>query len=167
MASIYDIDRRITDCIEGGFALDEETGEVWEGAEGLAALQMERRDKVEGVALWIKEQERLADAIMGEETALRRRRKAVEARCKSIREYLAQAVADEPSRRFETARVKLGVRRCESVEVYDEDMVPPDYIRTAVVERSSVDKPMVREWLRAGHEVPGCRLVTRDSLQVM
>lgn len=165
MTSLYDIDRRISDVIEQGFAADEETGEVWQGTEGLESLQMERAAKLEGVALWLKERERFAAALRAEEDALKARRMAEERRCESIRAYLAQAVQDEPKRRFETPRVRLTLRRSTSVDVQDPALVPDSCVR--VEERRTVDKAAVKAALRAGRDVPGCRLVETDRLQVM
>ena len=45
MRALYDIDAAILDCV------DQETGEILD-PEKLDALQMEREQKLEGVALW-------------------------------------------------------------------------------------------------------------------
>lgn len=63
MASIYEIDQQIMQCI------DFETGEIVD-AEKLNALQIEKDKKIEGIACWIKNLNAEAQNIKAEEQAL-------------------------------------------------------------------------------------------------
>ena len=61
MASIYEIDQQIMQCI------DFETGEIVD-AEKLNALQIEKDKKIEGIACWIKNLNAEAQNIKAEGT---------------------------------------------------------------------------------------------------
>ena len=57
--TLYEIDQQLLDCI------DLETGEIID-AEKLTELTMERDEKIEKVALWIKELKAEAEALKAE-----------------------------------------------------------------------------------------------------
>ena len=59
MANLYEIDKKILECITN--CIDPDTGEIT-NSEQLEALQMERQTKLENVALYIKNLK--ADATM-------------------------------------------------------------------------------------------------------
>lgn len=63
MATLYEIDEEILNCV------DMETGEIID-VERLGQLQLAREDKVEGIALWIKNLLSDVDAIKSEEEKL-------------------------------------------------------------------------------------------------
>ena len=59
MSSLYEIEKGIIELLENGFnaaCVDQETGEIDEtrAAEYLEALQLERGEKVESIAIYIK-----------------------------------------------------------------------------------------------------------------
>ena len=66
---LYEIDRSIQEILDN-MSVDAETGEVTLDEEGLAALQLAREQKLEGVALCIKNLSAEAEAIRNEEKAL-------------------------------------------------------------------------------------------------
>lgn len=69
---LYEIDARIASLV------DPETGELMD-YEAFARLQMEREEKVEGLALWVKDLTARAKAVKEEADALTERRRALEA----------------------------------------------------------------------------------------
>lgn len=68
MASLYQIDQAILEC------LDAETGEIID-AEKLDALFMEKNQKIENIALWIKNLQADALAYKAEKDAFAARQK--------------------------------------------------------------------------------------------
>ena len=161
MAKLYEIDRRILQVIESGFALDEDTGEVWE-SEDLEALEAERNEKLEACALYIKKLEADAAAIRAEETALAERRRSKERRADSLRSYVAASMQAAGQSSLETARCYLRFRRSESVEVTDAEALPAEMQSVKV----TPNKAAIRKALKAGHEVAGARLVENQNLQL-
>ena len=161
MAKLYEIDRRILQVIESGFAFDEDTGEVWE-SEDLEALEAERNEKLEACALYIKNLEADAAAIRAEETALAERRRAKERRAESLRAYVAASMQAAGQSSLDTARCSLRFRRSEAVEVTDAEALPAEMQSVKV----TPNKAAIRKALKAGHEVAGARLVENQNLQL-
>ena len=107
---LYEIDNQIQALLDG-MGVDGATGEVVLDVEALAALQLERQTKLEGIALYIKDISAFADDIRAEENALAERRKALEAKAERLKGYLASALGGE---KLETARVRVSVSKLAS-----------------------------------------------------
>ena len=60
--TLWEVDKRIRDILENGMHIDEETGEVLL-PEDLDSLNIERDEKIEGIALYVKNLKAEADAI--------------------------------------------------------------------------------------------------------
>ena len=77
MRALYDIDAAILACV------DQETGEIFDPAQ-LDALQMERAQKLEGVALWVKDLKAEAEAVKAEADKLNARKKAIDNKVEKV-----------------------------------------------------------------------------------
>ena len=110
--TIYEIDNEIMNCI------DMEIGEVID-TEKLNDLQMERDEKIENVALWIKELKAEAEAIKNEKQALAERQRVAENKAESLKNWLAYALNGE---KFKTSKCSVSYRNSESVEVTEEGL---------------------------------------------
>lgn len=159
--TLYEIDQAIMEC------LDMETGEILD-FERLNELNMAREQKIENVALYIKTLTAQADAIKAEENALAERRKAKENRVKGLKNWLAEALDGQA---FETAKVRLGFRKSEGVEVKDlmecciwlEKNGHFDCVKYSTPD---VNKTELKKLLKAGAEIPGAVLEERVNLQM-
>ena len=105
MASLYEIDQAIMECI------DWESGEILDSAR-LDALQMERQDKVESVALWIKNLSADALAYKAEKDAFAEREKKALKKVEDLKAWLAGALGGE---KFSTWRCAVSFRKSEAV----------------------------------------------------
>lgn len=153
MATLYEIDEEILNCV------DMETGEIID-AEKLEQLQLTRDDKVEGIALWIKNLLSDADAIKSEEEKLAQRRKANENKAKNLKEYLSKFLNGQ---KFKTPKVSISYRKSESVEVTDISKLDDDYLKFA---EPTVDKTKVKKALKAGTVLQGVSLVENQNIQI-
>lgn len=153
MATLYEIDEEILNCV------DMETGEIID-AEKLEQLQLTRDDKVEGIALWIKNLLSDADAIKSEEEKLAQRRKANENKAKNLKEYLSKFLNGQ---KFKTPKVSISYRKSESVEVTDISKLDDDYLKFA---EPTVDKAKVKKALKAGTVLQGVSLVENQNIQI-
>lgn len=149
MASLYEIDQAIMACV------DQETGEILD-ADRLNALQMERQDKVESVALWIKNLSADAIAFKAEKDAFAEREKAALKKIESLKGWLAGALEGQ---KFSTWRCAVTFRKSEAVEIEDEAMIPPE-LKTEKITYSP-NKTAIKEAIKSGTEIPGCKLVER------
>lgn len=150
--TIFDIDQAIMACV------DAETGEVID-LDKMNALQMERGEKIENVALWIKELEHEAKAIQEEEKTLAARRKVNENKIASLKGYLSMALSGQ---KFSTPRVKISWRKSEVVDILDEEKIPEEWYRV----KKEVARDKIKAVLKAGFEVPGTCLVENTNIQI-
>lgn len=153
MATLYEIDEKILNCV------DMETGEIID-VERLGQLQLAREDKVEGIALWIKNLLSDVDAIKSEEEKLAQRRKANENKAKNLKEYLSKFLNGQ---KFKTPKVSISYRKSESVEVTDLSKLDDDYLKFA---EPTVDKTKVKKALKAGTVLQGVSLVENQNIQI-
>lgn len=155
--NLYELNKAIADF---DLEIDEETGEVL-NADELDQITLARDEKIENIALWVKDLLAEADAIKAEEQALTKRRKQAENKADWLKRYVAQALEGE---KFKTPRVAISYRTSEAVEILDEDLIPEGCmtIKTEI----KPDKKIIKDELKRGVIVPGAVLVKRTSLQI-
>ena len=152
MANLYEIDAQIMACV------DFETGEIID-EEKLQALQLEFDQKVEGIALWIKNLLAEAKMIKEEKDNLAARQKSCENKAESLKRYLSSALDGE---KFKTAKVSISYRKSESVEVEDISLLGDDYLKF----KPEADKTKIKEALKSGVELQGVSLVEKNNIQI-
>lgn len=113
---IYEIDMEIERVLND---VDPETGEVLFDPELIEALQMERDEKVENLALAVKNLRAEVEAFKNEEKALAERRKVAENQAERAKKYLEYVLGGE---KFKTTRVSVSYTTSKSVET-DKDFV--------------------------------------------
>ena len=150
---LYDIDQAILKCI------DVETGEIID-AEQLDKLQMERDEKIENVACWIKELKAEAEALKAEKMAFAERQKVTENKVESLKKWLAYALDGQA---FKTVRASVSFRTTESVEVPDIYKLDENYVR---YKEPEADKDAIKKAIKAGQTVAGATLVENTSVIV-
>jgi len=154
MASLYQIDQAILEC------LDAETGEIID-AEKLNALFMEKNQKIENVALWIKNLQADALAYKAEKDAFAARQKAAENKVESLKAYLVSALDGQ---KFSTAKCAVSFRKSEAVQVDDVNSIPAEWIRTKTT--IEPDKTAIKAAIKAGQEITGCKLVENTNISI-
>jgi hypothetical protein len=154
MANLYEIDQGILECI------DLETGEVID-PDRLENLQMERSQKIENVACWIKNLLSDAAAIKAEKDALADREAKCRKKAEDLKKWLAFALEGQ---KFSTSRCSVSFRRSETVEVADMALIPAELLR--VKTEVEPNKAAIKALLKEGREVVGCRLVENQNVQI-
>lgn len=154
MANLYEIDHAIMACV------DAETGEVID-PEALDNLLMQRNDKIEAVVLWIKNLQADVLALKAEKDVFAEREKRAAAKIEQLKKWLTDACGGE---KFSTAKCAVSFRRSESVEVLDESSVPAQFMVETVTLKP--DKTAIKELLKKGCEVSGCRLIEKQNPQI-
>ena len=162
MASLYELDQAVLTVLENGLVFDEETGEILWDEDNFNQLEIERKDKLESVALYIKSLEAEASAIRSEEKALADRRSVKEKKVERLRSYLSYSMECFGDRKLETPRVAIGFRKSDAVEIEDESLIPQTWIKY----KPSIDKAGIKKALKAGECVHGAQLVERQNLQI-
>ena len=155
--TLFDINKAI---LEFDYEIDEETGEIL-NAEELDALELARNEKIEGVGLWIKNLQAEAEAVKKEKDAMADRQRRLEKKAESLKNYLAWALQGE---KFSTPRIAMSWRKSESVLIPDEALLDDRFVNIQMIKKP--DKKLIKDTLKAGLEVPGAELVTKQNLQI-
>jgi hypothetical protein len=165
---LYDIENGIIEILERGFndACVNEDGEIdFDLAQQfLEALEGEREEKLESIALYIKELRNESFAIAQEEVKLKNRRQAKEKKAERLEEYLKSSLLGFGSKKFETPRVVLSFRTSKAVVVTDESKLDKKYMKAKVV--VTVDKTAIKDALDKGEVVEGAAIEEKQNLQI-
>lgn len=164
MRTLYKIDADILSVLENGFAVDEETGEVLDGAEQVELLQMERMDKLENIALYLKSEAALIGNIDSEIAALKKRKEQHESRSNRIKAYLSASMEAAGEDKFETAAVAVSFRKSEAVVVTDQDGLDDKFFTETVTRKPSLTA--IKSAIKAGETVAGAFIDKRRSVQI-
>lgn len=154
MANLYEIDKAILECI------DLETGELID-FERFESLQMERNQKIENVVLWIKNLQSDALAFKAEKDSFEKREKAATKKADQLKAWLAQALEGQ---KFNTAKCAVSFRKSTALEVYDEASIPKELMLETVSAKPAAN--LIKQLLKEGKEVNGCRLVENLNPQI-
>lgn len=150
-------------------SFDPETGEITVDIDG---LELQRTEKIEGIALSIKEDLAFADAIEEEAKKMLERAKTVKNRAERWKRYLGDALTtvenNEVKRdKFSTARVSIGWRKAKKVNIPDEEGfidAYPNYCVTKIEVKP--DKTLIRKEIESGCAIRGAELIETQSLQI-
>ena len=164
--TLYEIDKAIYDLLENGFTVDEETGEVIGGSDELEQLQIERDQKLESVALYIKSVESLIAGIKAEEESLAKRRKKKEYKVDRLKKYLTDSIIGNGDDSFESTKVSVTFRKSDGVEITDADALDKKYWREKTTIKREPDKKLIKADIKSGVAVNGARLDVRQNINI-
>lgn len=154
MPSLYEINNQIMSCV------DMETGEIID-TDALDALMMERDEKIESIALWIKNLQSDAVAFKAEKDAFADREKKATAKAEKLKQYLAYSLNGQ---KFQTSKCAVSFRRTEKVIVDNKDIIPAEYLKKTVT--YDPDKIAIKDAIKAGKQIDGCTLVQNLSATI-
>ena len=162
MRALYEINQDILACV------DDETGEILDSAK-LDALQMEREEKLEGVALWIKDISAEAKAVKEEADKLNARYKALENKSNRLKDWLKNALEGQ---KIKTARCNVYYTHNKRLHVDDEQVLiyeirnrfdnPLDYI----CQTETLRKDVIKDALKNGTTFVNAWLEPTESIVI-
>lgn len=164
MDSLYEIDRDLKAMLESIFDSADENGEVEVDFSALEELQQKRADKLENIALYIKNLSAEALAIKNEENTLTERRKRIERKCERLERYMKDSILANGEKGFESPRCVVKIKASEATEIVDESLIPEKYIVTKT--EFKPDKKAIKEAIKAGEEVAGARIITNYNINI-
>ena len=162
MKPLYEIDQAILDCV------DLETGEILD-PEKLDALQMEREQKLESVALWVKDLKAEAEAVKAEADKLTARKNAVENKIDGLKQWLLYALNGE---KLKTARCNVYQTHSQKVVIDDEKalvdmlMTSPFGEKFLRVKEPEIDKNALKDSMKQGYEYEFAHLEQTESVVI-
>ena len=162
MRPLYEIDAAILECV------DMETGEIFD-PEKLDALQMERAQKLEGVALWVKDLKAEAEAVKAEADKLNARKKAIDNKVEGLKKWLLYALNGE---KLKTARCNVYQTSNQKVVIDDEKalidmlMSSPFGKKFLRMKEPEIDKNALKDSLKQGYEYEFAHLEDTESVVI-
>lgn len=161
--------------------LFEIAGQYREMAERLADLDIDEQtlvDTLEGesgalvekgqnVAFVVRNLEANASAIKEAEAAMSARRKALENRAVRLRKYLLDGMRLANIQRIDSPYFAIKIaKNPPSVDVYEPGLVPADYMTSPPPPPPQLDKKLIKATIDSGTEVPGCRLICGQRIEI-
>lgn len=165
--NIWAVDRRITEI--GDKAEDPETGEILDEVlyAELEALQMARPEKIENLALWIKDLQAFAADLKEEKLAIAKRQAQVEAKAEKLKGWLMHFLDGEKPK---SAKYQVRYTSTTTVVVLDQtaavDWLMENGHEDVVKVEVTVRKDELKKLLKGGAVVPGADLATGVSMSV-
>ena len=150
--NLYEINKAMQECI------NLETGEI--DLELFEKLQLEKDEKIENVALWIKNLSSDVEGMENEKKAFEERIKATKNKVIALKAYLEMALNGE---KFQTAKCSITFRKSKSVTVLDVSKLDKDYLKYA---DPTVDKTAIKKAIESGVTVIGASLVENLNVQI-
>lgn len=156
MTSLMDLSMDVDNAF--AMVLEAETEEQKAAAEAkLTSLLSAQSDKVSAVALVLNRFTRDANNLRAEADLLVAGAEKIEAEEKRLRSYIKRVMELTGTQQMKSPLATFSLASgVESVDVMYEDMVPNEYRLNPTV--PPPDKKAIREALKRGETVPGCRL---------
>lgn len=123
--------------------------------------------KAVNVASFVRNLEASAAQIKEAEQQMANRRRAIEKRAESVREYLLNNMIHAGVSKIECPYFKLAVRDNPPAVVIDEPaLIPLGYMTEPVAPPPAPDKAMIKKAINDGFEVPGAHLARGKRLDI-
>ena len=119
-------------------------------------------EKLESCCQVIKELEADADKFAKEIDRLSAKKKAMTNGVERIRNNMLNFMQSIGSVKEETEHFKVSLRKSTSVEITDAESIPTEFLKV----KTEVNKTEIGKVLKAGEEVAGATLVTKESVQI-
>lgn len=164
MHSLFEISREYREAANllEDLGLDETTVN-----DTLESISGDLTTKAQNIGFVIRNMEASAEQIKLAAKAMTDRAKAIENRAASVKQYLfdGMKLADVP--KIDTPYFKLAIRdNPVSVVIDDEAAIPANYLTDPVPPLPAPNKSLIKAALQDGFDVPGCRLVRNQRLDI-
>ena len=163
--SLYEIDNELLGFLDKLLDSVDENGEVQDvDTKQLDDLNAAREQKIENIALYIKNLDAEAQAIKTEEANLKNRRIRLENKAEGLRSLLSRSMQLHEENKFSTARCSVSFRRSEAVVIDDLDLLDSEF-KTEIID-FKVDKTQIKQKLKEGADVSGAHLEEHQNIQI-
>ena len=169
MASLFDLSLEfyaLKDLMENDFEVDEETGEFIDNTETINnlfnGLKMTFEDKLDNSQRYILTLNGEADILAKEIKRLQTKKTALENKADRLSEMMKNAILSSGENKFKTSLYSFNIKKTESVEVRDLDVIPRAYLRL----KKEADKVAIKKALKNGDVIEGVYLSEKLSLGV-
>jgi hypothetical protein len=134
-------------------------------ADTLESLSGDLEVKATNVAMFVRNLEAQAEAIKAAEKAMADRRKAIEARAESIREYLHSNMDRTGITKIECPYFVLSIKKNPAaVKITGE--VPDEFLTTPKPPEPAPDKAKIKEFIQSGNSPDWAKLEQGTRLEI-
>ena len=135
-------------------------------ADTLESLSGELEEKAQSVAMLIRNLEVTAEAIKAFEASQAERRKAIERRAESLKDYIRRNMEACGITKIEGPGITLSFRKSSAVVIDEPALIPAEYMRQPEPPPPAPDKKAIADAIKAGKEIAGAHVEHRQSLQI-
>ena len=159
--TLYEINAQLEELIAN--SVDPETGELVIDPAALDDLNLEREEKVEGIALYIKDLKATAAAIKAEMDNLKARYDSAKNKAERLTDYLKENLHGE---KFSTPKVAISYRNSTSVEINPGIFFTPANEKYFRLKDPEADKKAIADAIKAGETIEGAELISKQSMTI-
>ena len=162
--NLHEINKNLSCLLDQAWEYAEQKdGEYPEGLEDqIQSLEIDREEKIEGLACVIKDLKAEAKALAAEEAKLKARGENKKKQIKRAEAWLRLNLAE--GEKFESARAVVSWRKSEFVAGNNLDVLPAECINEKITR--APDKTVINKALKAGVSIEGWRIETRLNMSV-
>ena len=164
MTALYELAHAYRDDANKLADLDLDDQTLTDTLEGLSG---ELEVKATNTAMLVRNLEANAAAIKEAEAAMAARRKALENRAARIKDYLLANMMVAGIQKIECPYFKLSVRENPpAVEIYELGLIPATFMKQPETPPPMPNRAEIAAAMKAGQEVPGCKLTRGARLEI-
>lgn len=159
--NLYEITKQYQEAVN---MVDEDWVITDEGLEIISQSELSLKDKTQNICHIINEFENKSDVIKKEIERLNNFQKTINNNNNRLRKYLQLNMENSWITKIETDLYKISFRKSEVVEIYDENNLPSEYLKTktTITPDKTALKKALKEWL----VIDGVTLVWKNNLQI-
>lgn len=136
-------------------------------ADTIEGMSGELEVKAQNVVMFCRNLESTAAAIKEAEAKMAARRKAIENRAAGLMRYVQASMELAGVTKIESPYFRLTIQNNPpAVDVFEPGLVPSEFMTQPAPPPPAPDKTAIKGALKAGIDVPGCRLTTGQRLVV-
>ena len=136
-------------------------------ADTLESISGDLTVKSNNIAALCRNMEANASAIKDAEAQMAARRKALENRAKAMRRWLLTGMQVAGVSKIESPYFAITIKKNPpAVEVYEPGLVPAEYMKDPPPPPPEIDKKLIAQAIKDGHDVPGCRLTQGERVDI-
>lgn len=144
---------------------DPETGEITEEAiQKLNDSGLAIEEKSVNTAKVIQMYTDNEESVDKEIERLKNIKKSIGRNKQRLKDNIKYCMDETGIQKIETDLYKISFRKSESVEVYDEALIAPEYIKETT--KTAPDKTAIKKALKEGLDIQGAKLIQSNNLQI-
>lgn len=159
---LYEIDTRIRAFWN---KIMEQEGELTEeDIKELEHLEVEKTEKIKAYGVIIRELKADIDDCKAEKERIDQISKRLQTRQEWLKERLTDFMYNNNIDKYESTEVNISFRKSAPLEIDDINALPKEYLR--ITEKIEPDKDKIKNYLKEGKAIPGCRIGEKQNIQI-